>query len=87
MLTPKRRIDPGVAQRLMSEPQRFQFFQAVRVLEHLFVRHGVRAEDVVTRKLRFRNSMSMGFPASEIEQLRAYAERSEERRVGKECVP
>jgi type VI secretion system protein ImpH len=77
MLTPKRRIDPGVAQRLMSEPQRFQFFQAVRVLEHLFVRHGVRAEDVVTRKLRFRNSMSMGFPASEIEQLRAYAEHDE----------
>jgi type VI secretion system protein ImpH len=77
MLTPKRRIDPGVAQRLLSEPQRFQFFQAVRVLEHLFARHGVRPEDVVTRKLRFRNSMSMGFPASDIEQLRAYAENDE----------
>ncbi|MBE1161101.1 type VI secretion system baseplate subunit TssG [Dyella acidiphila] len=77
MLTPKRRIDPGVAQRLLSEPHRFQFFQAVRVLEHLFVRHGVRPEDVLTRKLRFRNSMSMAFPASDIEQLRAYAENDE----------
>jgi type VI secretion system protein ImpH len=70
----KRRIDPGVAQRLLAEPQRFQFFQAVRVLEHLFVRNGVRPQDVVARKLRFRNTLSMGFPASEIEQLRAYTE-------------
>lgn len=69
----KRRIDPGVAQRLLAAPQRFQFFQAVRVLEHLFVRNGVRPQDVVTRRLRFRNSLSMGFPASDIEQLRAYA--------------
>lgn len=70
----KRRIDPGVAQRLLAEPHRFQFFQAVRVLEHLFVRNGVRPQDVVTRKLRFRNTLSMGFPASEIEQLRGYTE-------------
>ncbi|QEE23298.1 type VI secretion system baseplate subunit TssG [Rhodanobacter glycinis] len=69
----KRRIDPGVAQRLLDAPHRFQFFQAVRVLEHLFVRNGARPQDVVTRKLRFRNTLSMGFPASEIEQLRAYA--------------
>ncbi|MDO1530422.1 type VI secretion system baseplate subunit TssG [Fulvimonas sp. R45] len=69
----KRRIDPGVAQRLLAAPQRFQFFQAVRVLEHVFVRNGVRAQDVVTRRLRFRNTLSMGFPASDIEQLRAYA--------------
>jgi type VI secretion system protein ImpH len=70
----KRRIDPGVAQRLLSEPQRFQFFQAVRVLEHLFVRNGVRQQDVLTRRLRFRNTLSMSFPASDIEQLRAYTE-------------
>lgn len=69
----KRRIDPGVAQQLLATPQRFGFFQAVRVLEHLFVRNGARPQDVVPRRLRFRNSLSMGFPASDIEQLRAYA--------------
>ncbi|MGP1665832.1 MAG: type VI secretion system baseplate subunit TssG [Rhodanobacter sp.] len=70
----KRRIDPAVAQRLLDEPQRFQFFQAIRVLESLFVRNGVRPQDVVTRRLHFRNSLSMGFPASDIEQLRAYTD-------------
>lgn len=68
----KRRIDPGVAHRLFSEPYRFEFFQAVRVLEHVFVRNGVRAQDVLARKLKFRNSLRMSFPASEIERLMAY---------------
>lgn len=67
----KRRIAPGVARRLLAEPQRFQFFQAVRVLEQLFVRCGARAQDVVARRLRFRNSLSLEFPASEIERLEA----------------
>lgn len=70
----KRRIDPGVAQRLLAAPHRFQFFQAVRVLEHVFVRNGTRPQDVVTRKLHFRNSLSMSFPASDIEKLRAYTD-------------
>lgn len=70
----QRRIDPGVAHRLLSEPYRFGFFQAVRVLEHVFVRNGMRAQDVVPRHLRFRNSLNMAFPASEIERLLAYAE-------------
>lgn len=69
----KRRIPPGVVQRLLAAPYRFQFFQAVRVLEHLFVRQGVSPQDVVPRRLRFRNTLTLGFPASEIERLRAYA--------------
>lgn len=68
----KRRVSPGVAQRLLDEPQRFEFFQAIRVLEHLFVRNGSRPQDVLTRRLRFRSSLNMAFPASAIEQLRAY---------------
>lgn len=73
----KRRIDPGVAQRLLSEPYRFEFFQAVRVLEHVFVRNGVRAQDVLPRKVTFRNSLNMSFPPSEIEELMAHAEGDE----------
>lgn len=73
----KRRLDPGLARQLLSEPHRFQFFQAVRLLEHLFVRGGVRAEDVVSRRLRFHNSLSLDFPPSDIEQLHAYLESGE----------
>jgi len=70
---PKRRIPPGVAERLLREPQRFEFFQAVRVLERLFVRLGVRPREVVSRRLKFRNTLEMGFPASEIEGLAVHA--------------
>lgn len=69
----QRRVDPGVARRLLAEPFRFEFFQAVRVLECLFVRLGARPRDVVPRRLHFRNSLSMAFPASEIEKLVGYA--------------
>lgn len=68
----QRRINAGVAQRLLAEPCRFHFFQAVRILERLFVRLGVRAREVVPYRLRFRNSVKMDFPASEIEKLVAY---------------
>lgn len=39
----KRRIDPGVAQQLLAEPHRFEFFQAARLLEQVFQRQGVKA--------------------------------------------
>lgn len=69
----QRRLDPGVAQRLLDEPQRFGFFQAVRMLERLFVRLGARAADAVPQRLRFRSTLSLDFPPSEIEALRAYS--------------
>lgn len=66
MLATKRRSEPGVIQRLLDQPFRFQFFQAVRVLELWLKRNGVAPE---TDCLRFRNSLSLSFPASEIEAL------------------
>lgn len=68
-----RRIDPGVAQQLLAQPQRFGFFQAMRVLERLFVRQGLKPAEAVPARVRFRNSVSLGFPASEIESATAYA--------------
>ena len=44
MQTAQRRIDPGVAQQLLQQPHRFGFFQAMRVLEHLFSRQGAHGE-------------------------------------------
>lgn len=72
MPTAKRRVDSSVAARLLAEPYRFQFFQAVRVLEHAFVRKGVRAKDVVPHHLRFPNTLSLAFPPSDIERIQAY---------------
>lgn len=40
MRTPQRRIDPGVIRKLLRQPYRYEFFQAVRLLEQLFARRG-----------------------------------------------
>ena len=66
MPSAQRRIDPGVAQQLLTEPHRFQFFQAVRLLEQVFQRQGVKPGQAVPMRVRFRNSLSLGFPATEL---------------------
>jgi type VI secretion system protein ImpH len=59
----QRRQTAGVIEQLLREPQRFGFFQAVRLLERWLVTpEGLS-------KLNFRNSISLAFPASEIESL------------------
>jgi type VI secretion system protein ImpH len=60
-----------VIARLLAEPHRFAFFQAVRLLERWFgkVEPGGSAA-VLSMRLRFRNSLSLGFPASEIAHMR-----------------
>ncbi|WP_256258813.1 type VI secretion system baseplate subunit TssG, partial [Burkholderia ubonensis] len=78
MQAPDRRIDPGVVRALLDEPHRFEFFQAVRVLEGLFARQATDAPgawrhgDVVAQRIAFRNTLSLGFPASEIERVRSF---------------
>lgn len=65
-----RRIDPGLIDQLSEAPERFEFFQAVRLLEHWSRRvNSGRAGDPVSRQIRFRNSLSLAFAPSDIEQL------------------
>lgn len=66
----KRRIAPGLIRRLADEPYRFEFFQAVRLLLSAR-RHGAHdsGADALESVIRFRNSISLAFPASEIEAL------------------
>lgn len=73
MPTAQRRIYPGVAQQLLARPQRFEFFQALRILERLFARQGVKPDEVLPTRLRFHNSMSLSFASSEIESAQAFA--------------
>ena len=71
MQPPKRRFEPAVIERLFAQPQRFQYFQAVRLLELWFKRHGRIGAGAVARHLRFENSTRLSFPASELEAMRA----------------
>jgi type VI secretion system protein ImpH len=76
MPTPKRRLEPAVIARLFAEPQRFVYFQAMRLVELWLKRHGGVAArnkpraDLVAHWLRFQNSTSFAFPVHQIEALR-----------------
>lgn len=69
MRAPKRRTESPVIERLLREPWRFEFFQAVRVLELWLRRRGRPAHGLVADMLRFRNSLLLGFPASQVEAI------------------
>lgn len=70
MQTAKRRFDSGVIDALVAEPYRFEFFQAVRLLALEFARkEGLESEAIIGERIRFRDSISLVFPASEIEGI------------------
>ena len=69
MLATKRRFEPAVIERLFEEPYRFEYFQAVRMLELWLKRHGSPQQGAVANFLRFQNSTKLSFPASELESL------------------
>ncbi|NML60757.1 type VI secretion system baseplate subunit TssG [Massilia sp. RP-1-19] len=69
MHAPKRRFEPAVIERLFQAPYRFEYFQAVRLLELWLKRHGTPQHGLVANFLRFQNSTSLGFPASQIEAI------------------
>jgi type VI secretion system protein ImpH len=71
MHTKKRRFEPAVIERLFREPYRFEYFQAVRMLELWLRRNGAPQQSVVANFLRFQNSTSLGFPASQLEAIQA----------------
>ena len=60
----------SAVQRLLEEPHRHGFFQALRLLERWFARcGGGGTEDVLARRVRIHNTLAMSFPASEIAAL------------------
>lgn len=69
MPTTYRRANQSVITHLLVAPQQFQFTQAVRLLLDWLARHGVPRDQALLTYLRFDNSLSLGFPASQIEQL------------------
>ena len=55
----KRHVDAGLIGQLLDDPQRFEFFQAVRLIE--LARP--------PRRLRYRNRLSLAFPPNQIENI------------------
>ncbi len=68
MPTAQRRFEPAVIERLFQQPYRFEYFQAVRLLELWLKRQGASGLGVASF-LRFQNSTSLAFPASQLEAI------------------
>ena len=78
MQSAQRTVDAGVVERLLDEPYRFQFFQAVRVLDTWFSKQGERERGQRGEQgIAFRNSLALTFPPSELEQAASYDETGE----------
>jgi type VI secretion system protein ImpH len=71
MATPSRQPDPPLERELFENPQRFDFFQAVRLLERLRPGSSEIGGDGPPRReaVRFRAKAGLAFPASQIHQL------------------
>jgi type VI secretion system protein ImpH len=65
----KRRFEPAVIERLFKAPYRFDYFQAVRMVELWLRRRGIPRQGLVANFLRFQNSTSLGFPPSQLEAI------------------
>lgn len=59
----------GVMRRLFAEPYRFELAQALRLLLRWLRQQNVPYDQAFSDVLRFENSLSLAFPASEIEAL------------------
>jgi type VI secretion system protein ImpH len=71
MPAPQRRQPVAVIARLLAEPHRYAFFQAVRLLDRWFgKRERGGSAAVLSNRLRFRNTLTLSFPASEIAELK-----------------
>jgi len=71
MATESRRTNPPLAQELFDEPYRFEFFQAVRLLERMYPeRNPIGLDPEASREVvRFRTRQTLSFPPCEIHDL------------------
>jgi type VI secretion system protein ImpH len=69
MSATQRRPDSGVIERLRKAPYKFEFFQAVRLLATHFRQNGEPPSQLIGERIRFGNSLNIGFAPSEIESL------------------
>ena len=68
MRTPQRRLDAGLIADSRQSPERYEFFQLVRLYELAFRGEG---GDAVSERIRFRNSLRLGFAPSQVDGIEA----------------
>lgn len=66
MPTSQRLRQPGVIRRLQDEPWRFNFAQVLRLLLRWLSEQGISHDAAYAQVLKFHNSLSLAFPASEL---------------------
>ena len=69
MQTTKREHDAVMIERLLAAPYRYRFAQLLNILVRMLRRQGISYSQAFNQVLRFRNSLSLAFPASEIESM------------------
>ncbi len=74
MPTPPWQHPAGLIGRVLAQPRRYDFFQAVHLIE-TWLRPHAAAGHTLESVLRFRNSLSLAFPRSQIEALSADGQR------------
>lgn len=71
MQTTKRKLESGLMELLLEQPQRCTFTQLINVLLRTLRRQGIGYRQAFRDVLSFRNSLSLAFPASQVEALDA----------------
>jgi type VI secretion system protein ImpH len=69
MQTEKRQHAAVMIQRLLAAPYRYRFAQLLNILVRTLRQQGIPYAQAFDQVLRFRNSLSLAFPASEIESM------------------
>jgi type VI secretion system protein ImpH len=69
MHTEKRQHAAVMIAHLRAAPYRYQFAQLLNILVRMLRQQGIPYAQAFSRVLRFRNSLSLAFPASEIESM------------------
>lgn len=77
MRTPQRRIDPALSEHTREAPEKYEFFQLVRLYETLLRQSG-GAGDTVSERIRFRNTLRLGFAPSQVDGLTVEAQKDDE---------
>jgi type VI secretion system protein ImpH len=73
MQTTKRQHGAVLIEPLLAAPYRYQFAQLLNILVRMLRQQGIPYERAFAQVLRFRNSLSLAFPASEIESMQVEA--------------
>lgn len=73
MHTEKRQHAAVMIEPLLTAPYRYRFAQLLNILVRMLRQQGIPYAQAFSRVLRFRNSLSLAFPASEIESMQVEA--------------